>query len=316
MRDRAVAALMQSQDGVVSRRQLLELGVDDNDIERALRRREWARLDQGVYVDHTGPPTAAQRAWGAVLFYWPAALAGASALAAHNVRGFEPTVDSPLHVCVDRSRSIRRRPGVRVEQLVGWEDKCQLHLSPPRLRVEHALLGEAAARARPDGAVALLGDACQQGRTTAARLGEALVERPRLKHRRLLATILDDVAAGAYSALERRYLQHVERPHGLPTGARQRRVRSGRHVAFRDVDYLELGTIVELDGRFGHEKALDRWADLDRDLTASVAGQLTVRIGWKQVLEPCRLANLVGRILVTRGWTGAVRPCGPACELG
>lgn len=45
MRDGAVGALMQSQDGVVSRRQLLELGVDDNDIERFVRRREWARLD-------------------------------------------------------------------------------------------------------------------------------------------------------------------------------------------------------------------------------------------------------------------------------
>lgn len=269
-----------------------------------------------MYVDHTGAPTLAQRAWGAVLFYWPAALAGASALAAHNVRGFDDsTADSPVHVCVDRSRSVRRRPGVRVEQLVGWEDKCQLHLSPPRLRIEHALLGEAAARARPDAAIALLGDACQQGRTTAARLSEALADRPRLKHRRLLAAILDDVAAGAYSALERRYLQHVERPHGLPTGARQRRVRSGRHVAFRDVDYLELGVVVELDGRLGHEKALDRWADLDRDLAASATGALTMRVGWKQVLEPCRLAHVLGRILLTRGWTQGVRPCGPACGL-
>ena len=42
-------------------------------------------------------------------------------------------------------------------------------------------------------------------------------------------------ASGAYSALERRYLVRVERPHGLPTGARQRRVPDGwRTTYFRD----------------------------------------------------------------------------------
>jgi hypothetical protein len=30
-------------------------GLDDDDIARMLRRREWSRLFAGVYVDHTGP---------------------------------------------------------------------------------------------------------------------------------------------------------------------------------------------------------------------------------------------------------------------
>jgi hypothetical protein len=34
----------------------------------------------GVYVNHTGDPTWLQRAWAGVLYYWPAALAGASAM--------------------------------------------------------------------------------------------------------------------------------------------------------------------------------------------------------------------------------------------
>jgi hypothetical protein len=306
---------MRAQDGVISRRQLRRLAVTDNDIERKLRRREWARITEGVYVEHTGPLTPAQREWAAVLLYWPAALAGASALASHRVRGFDPAEGAPVHICVDRSRSIRRRAGIRVEQLAGWEDKCQLHLSPPRLRIEHALLGEAAARARPDAALALLGDACQQGCTTATRLAAALAARPRLRHRKLLSAILDDVASGAHSALERRYLLTVERPHGLPTAERQRRVRQGKSVAYRDVDYVELATSVELDGRLGHEKALDRWADLERDLSAAAAGELTLRAGWKQVLEPCRLAGVVAQVLASRGWTGVVHPCGHGCKL-
>jgi hypothetical protein len=50
-----LAALLESQSGVIRRRQVLDLGGTDNDIERPLRRREWARVHTGLYVDHTGP---------------------------------------------------------------------------------------------------------------------------------------------------------------------------------------------------------------------------------------------------------------------
>ena len=68
--------VLRAQDGVISRTQALECGLDDNDLERLLRRRELARIHPGVYVDHTGQPTRTQRAWAGVLFHWPAALAG------------------------------------------------------------------------------------------------------------------------------------------------------------------------------------------------------------------------------------------------
>jgi hypothetical protein len=147
------------------------------------------------------------------------------------------------------------------------------------------------------------------------RLRSTSATMPRLPRRRLLLTILEDVSSGAYSALERRYLAAVERPHGLPTADRQRRVRSGRTVAYRDVEYVGLGVVTELDGRLGHEKATDRWADLERDVESVIGGDLTLRIGWRQVLSPCRLAGVLDRVLTARGWTGPVTPCGPDCGL-
>ena len=66
---------------------------------------------------------------------------------------------------------------------------------------------------------------------------------PRCHRRGLLTEILADVAAGAYSALERRYLTRVERPHGLPTGSRQRRVSVGRRIHYRDVEDVGTGTL-------------------------------------------------------------------------
>jgi Transcriptional regulator, AbiEi antitoxin len=93
--DRArLDSLVAEQEGVVSRRQALACGLTDNDIARLVRRREWARVHDGVYVNHTGPLTWLQRAWAAVLFHWPAALAGSSALRIHRVR----SVPAPLQV--------------------------------------------------------------------------------------------------------------------------------------------------------------------------------------------------------------------------
>jgi hypothetical protein len=70
--------------------------------------------------------------------------------------------------------------------------------------------------------------------------------------------------------------------------------------------------LVELDGRLGHDGTEDRWDDLDRDVASAVDGDLTVRAGWRQVLDPCRLATAVAAILQARGWEDEAQPC-PRC---
>jgi hypothetical protein len=311
-----VAALLREQDGVISRRQVLALGGSDNDIERLLRRREWARVHPGTYVDHTGPPSWRQLAWAAILHHWPSALAGASALRWSGLRISDGMPGStaielvvPVHRAVDPGRRITARRVKEFDRITGPA------LVPPRVRIEHAVLDVASRARREDAEVAVLADACQTRRTTPERLVEALALLPRLRHRRLMLDILEDVASGAYSGLERRYLVRVERPHGLPTAQRQRRVSVGRSVAYRDVEYVELGTIVELDGKLGHEAAGDRWRDLDRDVQAVVGGAITLRVGWLQALQACRLAAAVGAVLGARGWDDVPRRCGPTCSL-
>ena len=310
----AVAELLALQSGVISRRQVLAAGGCDHDIARQLRRRVWARIHEGVYLDHTGEPSWQQRAWAAVLYYWPAVLDGASALTAYGVRVTAVRRPSPrIEVAVDRSRSVGGQVGIAFTRRADFDSQAQLNLCPPRVRVEHALLTVASRQQSEDGAVGVLADACQSRHTTPDRLLDALRKRPKLRRRQLLLSVLEDVTSGAYSVLERRYLLRVERPHGLPTGTRQRKVRAGRRVHYRDVDYVGLHAVVELDGRIGHEATTDRWADLDRDVDAAVRGDLTLRVGWKQVLDPCRMAAALGRILVARGWTGVPRPCRKGC---
>jgi len=315
---RAIAIFLGDQAGVISRGQVLEAGGAEHDVARLLRRREWARVYPGVYVEHTGPLTSEQREWAAILYYAPAALGGETALQKYGVRvgtRATSTADSAIWLAVDRSRRLQERPGVKLQRVTDLERRTMTNLSPPRIRLEHAVLDIAAAADDQATAVAVLADACRSRRTTAPRLLDALEKRPRLRHRRLLRRILCDVAQGVHSVLEHMYLTRVERPHALPTARRQRQVRVGRTKAYRDVEYVGLGTIVELDGRLGHEEALDKWHDLERDIDAAVAGSLTLRVSWGQALQECRVAAAIARVLFARGWTGHPRSCSPVCPV-
>lgn len=305
---------LEEQHGVISRRQVLRCGLDDDLIEQRLRRREWRRVHRAVYVDHTGPLSWHQELWAGVLVAAPAVLCDETALAVHGL-GVRPA-GRPVHVAIDPGRRVVAPPGVKVHLVQHLSDQAHWNRSPPVMRLETAAL-RVASRAADDAlAVALLGDVCQSRRTTAERLSATLKGLPRLCRRAFLSELLDDVASGTYSVLEHRYLTRVERPHLLPIATRQRRVTVGRHAAFRDVEYLGGSLVVELDGRLGHEASLDRWADLERDLHGLLTGAVTTRLGWGHVLEPCRTARAVGQLLVAAGWSGEPRPCGSGCPLG
>ena len=303
----ALDSVLARQEGVVSRKQVLALAGNDDDIARLLRRRELARVFEGVYVNHTGEPSESQRWWAAVLCHAPSALDGASALRAYGV---DIAASRLVELVVPGTRRVHAARGLVVRRLSRFDATARMSLTPPRVRLEHAALQAASSAPTDEGALALLADLCQQGWTTPARLAAAIADRTRLRRRAFLMSVLDDVAAGSYSVLERRYLVQVERAHGLPTAARQRRVLVGRAAAYRDVEYVPYGVIVELDGRLGHERARDRWRDLDRDLAAGADGVATVRLGWRQVLDPCRTASVMARLLWARGWRGTLRSCG------
>lgn len=249
-----------------------------------------------------------------MLYHWPAALCHASVLRLHGLTPPTGISAEVIHVAVDATRRPRARDGIRAHRVVRLDERLQPSRTPPRVRLEDAVLDVASDMRGEASAVAILADACQSRRTTATRLLARLRARTRLPRRSFLLSVLSDVATGVFSVLEHRYLVRVERRHGLPTGRRQRRVCTGRSSEYRDVDYEDFGVVVELDGRLGHEFQTDRWDDLDRDIASVEKGDVTVRAGWRQVLEPCRLAGSVGRVLVARGWTGHLVPCGPDCR--
>lgn len=309
------AALLSLQSGVVSRRQLHAASLQAHDLKRLLRRRDLVRLHDGVFVNHTGTPTWLQRAWAGVLLAWPAALSHDSALRADDGPGRSGRDDRIVHLAIDRGRSLAVPTGYRLHRLAHFDEKVQWNRTPPRVRIEEALIDVASCAPDDFAAIAGLAEALSARRTTAGRIAEHLAARTRVSRRGFLDDVLTDLAQGTCSVLEHGYLTRVERAHGLPAAARQLRD-SCNGPLYRDVVYLDFGQVVELDGRLWHDTVEGRDADLDRDLDAAVGGQDTVRLGWGQVFaRPCRTAVRIGELLATRGGRGSLVRC-PDCPAG
>lgn len=294
------------QDGVIARRQLRALGARNHDVVRMLRRRELTVVHPGIYVNHTGPLTWEQHAWVAVLACWPAALSHQSACpGAPRSR--------TIHVAVSHRRTVRPPAGVVVHRTAELERRTDWLKSPPRLRPAEATLDLASTQSSVAARFRVLADACQTREVGVPEIRAALASRPRFPERALLNALLDDLAAGACSVLERGYLQ-LERSHGLPVADRQRRDDLAGRGVYRDAPYPDHDLVVELDGRAFHDNASARDRDAQRDLSTLVRDErTTVRLTYGQVFDDgCATIRIIATLLERRGWSGPFVRC-PGC---
>lgn len=292
------------QAGVLSIEQAAGHGLGRHPVARLIDAGQWRRLDRGiVYVRDEDPPWLAS-AWAGVLLGGDQArIGGAGAGHLHGLLAKAPEVVPVLvrHETVLRSRPPwefqRERAGVRSGRTVG---------GPPRLTMEDTVL-DLCQEAGVERVVHLVTQAVQQRLTSVERLQRALASRQRVRHRRLIEHLLADVAEGAESPLEVTYLNDVERAHGLPRGERQRH--SGGNPHIRDVLYRRYRTVVELDGRLGHE-GMGRFRDMGRDNAAAVAGEASLRYGWGDVAgRSCEVAWQVDHVIRLGGWRGMLKRC-------
>lgn len=312
--DPQVRRLLDEQSEVVARRQLVEVGLAPHDVARLVRRRELARMHDGVFVAHTGTPSWEQRAWAAVLLHERSALYGVSALRAIEGprSGREEGV---VHVAVNGQRRVHHRAGLQVHRLDHIDSRVHWQSVPPRQRYEDAVLDVAAAAATRLDTIGELSRAVQLRRTTAQRLLAQVEIRPRLTGRPWIRSVLADLAAGSCSVLEHGY-RTLERRHGVTGARRQVRDRVSGRAVYRDVEY-DGGLVVELDGRLHHDTARQRDRDFDRDLALRVGGRDSVRLSWGQVFDrPCSTMAQIVQLLHRRGWEGSARACSASCPVG
>jgi hypothetical protein len=303
------------QDGTATRGQLLRLGLSPARLSHRVGTGQWQRAYHGVYVLFSGPVPPRTRLWAAILAAGEGAAAGPRA--SLWLAGACDTCPSPVDVVVPARRRTKHLEHVRLSHRVGLATVLHPVARPPRLRVEAAALDLCARLDRPDEVVGVVTGVIQRRLTTAARLRAELETRTRYRWRTLLAGVLADAEHNVQSALEHRWLNGVQRPHGLPRSVLNKAddLASGR-CEYRDVEFEGYPLVVELDGREWH---LGRQAfrDRHRDNRVTLTGRHTLRYGWHEIAHnPCDVAAEVAAVLRTLGWKGTLRPCGPGCRAG
>jgi very-short-patch-repair endonuclease len=270
-----VLALAAKQHGVVTRAQLVDLGLSSDAIDYRLCRGRLHRVGQGVYA--VGRPQLTRHGVliAAVLSCGPGA--ALSHDAAGEVYGIRKRRPGPIDVTVTGAQ--RRRPGVRVHrQALASHDLTRRRGIPVTTPVR--TLVDLAHRLTPADLEAAVNEADKLDLIDPERLREALTARGGQRGVTALRLLLDrQTLTLTDTELERRFLPIVRRA-GLPLPRTQRRVNSFR------VDFFwpELGLVVETDGLRYHRTPGQQAHDRLRDQTHAAAGLTPLRFTHAQVV--------------------------------
>lgn len=304
----ALIALLAHQEGVITRPQVMEHTTDK--VLRRLLREDWLRpLTSGVFHrPDTERPVA--RAWaGHLMAGTGSALGGRAVLHRAGIGAAPETV--PVWLPLDRS-PLRGRRGWSFH-LDGQDRLARVRGTLPCIRVEEALIDVGAGQDLETW-VGLVLDAVARQATSVASVRSTLEARTRGHDRAERLEVLGDLL-GLESSLEFRYARDVERAHGLPVGERQVSVSARTRT---DVRLTAWDTLVELDGRLGHDGS-GVLRDLWRDNAHAAGGEVTFRYGSVDLrARPCAVAFQVWLRVRSQGWPEPLkrcRRCPPRAEL-
>jgi very-short-patch-repair endonuclease len=292
---RAAWDLTRRQHGVVTRGQLLDLGMTPAAIRSRLERGHLHRLWTGVYA--VGRPDLGRlgRFKAATLACGPdAQLSHHSAATLWRIR---PHRDGPVDVAVP-SAVDRQRSGIRLHR--------RAQLGPTRV-VRNIPVGDPVS-VLIDLATGLPVEAMEDAVNEADRLDlirtanlrAALDAHPPRPGTGRLKEILDaQTFSRAQNALERRFLALV-REAGLPAPTTQRRL--GRHRV--DFFWPDLGLVAETDSLRHHRTAAEQATDLARDQAHTRNGLRTLRFTHSQVFHrPDHVRAVLRDTFGHLGWT-------------
>ncbi len=292
--ERRIVALAASQHGVVTRAQLVALGLSSSAIGRRMRSGRLGVLHRGVYlVGPVAPPGAAEMAAvlatgeGAVvshrsaLHLWSGSPSPLPAGAPCTMHGAPPGGPAPpVDVTVAANRG--RRPGIRVHRVPGLDpDERTLVEGIPVTTPARTLLDMAAVVGARE-LEHIVARAEREGQVTRDDLAALLARHPRKHGAGALRSVLEATGGPALtrSEAEARTLALL-REAGLPPP--ETNVRVGPYEL--DVFWRTAGIAVEVDG-FAHHATRPRFeGDRRRDAWLAASGITVIRLSWRQITE-------------------------------
>lgn len=273
---RSVWPLARKQHGVISRRQLLDLGFTDAGIKHRLDSGRLHRVERGIYV--VGRPELSQ--WGrwmaAVLSCGPTAVLSHRSAAA--LWGIYPTAPSAIDVSV-RHLHPRRRARTHVYRRPGLQSfDIQVHEGIPAT-VPVRTLVDLATQLPPARLERAVNEADRLGLTDPESLLDSLDLCPGVPGvGRLRSLLKGRTFSLTDSELERRFLALVHAA-GLPRPLTQQQLNGFR------VDFFwpQLGLVVETDGLRYHRTPAQQARDRLRDQAHASSGLTPLRFTHAQV---------------------------------
>ena len=264
---------------MVTRQQLQELGSTQAEIDAQVDGGRWRLLNEHVVVCHNGPLTFAQKLWAADLSTPGVhAMAGRTAMQMWGVTGFETET---VQLLVPRGGHFLPIADVAVEihesRRFGPTDV--VHGRAPQLvRLARACVDAAAWSDDIWTAYRILVAPVQQRRLRASALQAEIVAATRLRYRRQLLALANDLCGGAEALSEVEFLRFCRR-HGLPRPTCQRRMDSGGRWRYLDATFVRAdGSLlrVEIDGGI-HLSLAVRSRDTLKDNEANLDRKLVLR---------------------------------------
>jgi Transcriptional regulator, AbiEi antitoxin len=298
--DSEIAAIALRQQGNITHRQLISLGLSKSDIAYRVRIGRLYRVYRGVYSVGKRAATPLARASAAVLASGPGAALGYGS--AMTLWGFYKHWDTPFEVAVPADR---RPKGIRVHRsttLARRDIKTQLGIrvtSPARTAYDMAprLKQKTLTRVINDGL---------RGYLKPEPLAEIVARFPNSKASHLLRPFIEHIGGPTRSELENRFLNFCA-DHHLPTPITNITI-AGYLV---DAYFPDHGLIIEIDGWDYHNTRQAFESDRNRDADTLLAGLATIRITAERMKNtPGQEADRLRRILEAQRLHPTKRPKG------
>lgn len=294
--DREVGALSRRQHGVVTRAQLLELGLGEDAIDTRLRSGRLCRLHRGVYAIGHELVSREGRWLAAVLRVGEGAVL--SHISAANLWGIRGET-SRSRIDVSAPCSTRSPPAVRRHYLQLAVDEVTVRKGIPVTTLARTLF-DVAAEISDEGLEAAIREAEYLHRFQLRGL-ECLLERhPGQRGTGTIKTCLHRLGRGPRgrirSRLEVRFASFLARTD-LPQPALNALLDIGGSKVEADCLWLDQRLIVELDGGQAHRTRVAFESDRERDRRLQVAGWRVIRLTWRQLDDTAPLLADLRRLL-------------------
>ena len=295
--DEAIARLAAQQYGVVSRAQLLSLGLSSRAIEHRLASGRLRRVHRGAYAVGHDVLEFRGRVAAALLATGPGSVASHGTAAA--IGGVEVSAGGPIHVTVRHPRATQ--PGIVLHRSALPDDEIVVIDELPVTVMARTFLD--LSRTEPPRILRrLIKNAEFNGKVEWEALDRVLDRYPRRQGRRPLAEIVRGVHATSgrtRSEMEDLFTEFVD-SRDLPVPERNVKLRLRDRTIQVDCLWREARVALELDSRSAHDRALAFEDDRARDRALTAAGWVPLRATWAQLrYEPDALeADL--RPVVTR----------------